>query len=431
MKKCFHPDILIYFLIWMTLSATAVSGADEREDVLTWPACIKEAAEQNPDLKAAGAQVEQAEEEKNKTRSNLLPQISGSMSYQGSKSSGEGKSDSYSYGISGSQLIFDGLKSWYSLDQSEQSLISARLDYDLTSAEIRLNLRTAFVDLLYAQELVRITEDIAGRRRQQAALVELRYQAGREHRGSLLTAQANLAQAEFDIVQARRDVDVTQKQLQKELGRVKIAACRAEGDLELAISPLRKPDLKALAEQHPSVLKMAAQKESARLEVKSAGSDFFPEISGTASIRRSDSDWPAEGESWSVGVSLSLPIFEGGSRVSEVYRAGAALKEAEENERSERDSVLLSFEEAWRNLQDAHDNIGIQRQFLEADEERAKIATAQYSTGTMSFDNWIIIEDNLVKSQKSYISARASALKTEARWIYARGGTLGFLPVDE
>lgn len=414
------------FVLALMLLSSAVY-AEEMEQTINWGQCVEESKKNQPDLLSAAAQVAQAEAEIGKTRGDLLPQISGSLSASRSKSSGEERSDSYSYGVSGQQLIFDGFKSWYDLEQSEKSLVVARFDYDLTSAAIRLNLRSAFIDLLKSQELIRITEDIARRRKQQADLVQLRYDAGREHRGSLLTARANLAQARLDITRARRDVLIAQKQLHRELGRTAFTPLKAEGDLDLAFSPPGKPDFERLMEQHPSVLKVTVQTESSRLEVKSAWAGFSPDIYGTGSISRSDSDWPPDRERWSLGVSLSIPLFEGMSRVAELSRAKAALQEAEEDERSERGGTLLSLEEAWRNFQDAADRVAVQRQFLEADEERARIAEAQYSTGFLAFDNWIIIEDNLVKTKKSFLESRADTLSAEADWIYTRGGTLDYM----
>jgi hypothetical protein len=48
----------------------------------------------------------------------------------------------------------------------------------------------------------------------------------------------------------------------------------------------------------------------------------------------------------------------------------------------------------------------------------------QYSIGTLSFDNWTIIENNLAAARKSYINAFASAMTAEAAWIQSKGGTL-------
>jgi len=68
--------------------------------------------------------------------------------------------------------------------------------------------------------------------------------------------------------------------------------------------------------------------------------------------------------------------------------------------------------------------VGVQDQFLEADLERARISEAQYATGLLSFDNWIIIEDNLVRTRKSHLGARADALRSRAEWEYRSALTI-------
>ena len=72
------------------------------------------------------------------------------------------------------------------------------------------------------------------------------------------------------------------------------------------------------------------------------------------------------------------------------------------------------------------DKVQVQKKFLEAAEERANIAQAQYSSGLILFDNWIIIEDNLVQVRKSFLDTQADALVTEANWIQAKGGMLDY-----
>jgi len=121
---------------------------------------------------------------------------------------------------------------------------------------------------------------------------------------------------------------------------------------------------------------------------------------------------------------MSLPIFEGGSRKARVSKARAAFNQTQADERSGRDGVLLTLEEAWADFQDAIDKVRVEQKFLEATGERGRIAQAQYSTGLISFDNWTIIEDDLVRAKKSFLDAQANALVAEANWIQARGGIL-------
>ena len=72
------------------------------------------------------------------------------------------------------------------------------------------------------------------------------------------------------------------------------------------------------------------------------------------------------------------------------------------------------------------EQIKVQQKSLQAALERSQIAEAQYSIGFISFDNWIIIENDLVSAKKSYLTARANALRAEAQWVQAKGETIEY-----
>jgi len=394
------------------------------EEILTWQDCVKEAQKNNPDLISAKEVVNQSKADKAIVISTMLPQISTEVSQRTSMSVQNIKTDTSAYGITAQQLLFDGFKTPYDIAAAAKNVKSAEYNYDITSSDIRLRLRTAFAELLKTQQLLIITEDILIRRKQNADLVGLLYEGGREHRGSLLTAQANLAQAEFDVTQARRTIDVAQRKLSKELGRSESKPIRVTGYLE-SINPKReRPNFEALAANNPFLEVLIAQKEAARFSLKSAKADFFPQVYANASAGRTDANWPPANDEWSAGVTLTFPLFEGGRRWAAVSKARAVLNQTQADERSGRDGVILTLEQAWTSWQDAMDTVTVQKDFLQAYEERAKIARAQYSNGLISFDNWTIIEDDLVRAKKSFLDAQSAAVIAEAQWIQAQGGTL-------
>lgn len=393
-------------------------------EVLTWQDCVKEALKNNPDLISAKEVVNQYKADKVIAISPMLPQISTEVSHRTSLSAQNTKADTAAYGITAQQLLFDGLKTPYDIAAATKNVQSAEYNYKVTSADIRLSLRTAFISLLKAQELLTITKDIAVRRKQNADLVELLYEGGREHRGSLLTSQANLAEAEFEVTQAQRTITVAQRQLSKELGRAEGRPIQVAGTFENITVKRESPDFEALAATNPSLESMVARKEAAKFSLKSAKAEFFPQVYANAQAGMSDSHWLPRDDEWSAGVTLTFPLFEGGRRWANVSKAKAVLNQAQADERSNRNSVIVTLEESWTNWQDAMDTVAVRKKFLQAAEERSKIARAQYENGLISFDNWTIIEDDLVQAQKAFLNAQATAIIAEAQWINAQGGTL-------
>jgi outer membrane protein TolC len=257
-------------------------------------------------------------------------------------------------------------------------------------------------------------------------LITLRYESGLEHKGALLTSEADLASAIYEISQAKRDVEVAQRSLVKEMGRSQLTQITVKGDFEISDSAQIKPDFEAIVKNNPSVQQLIAQKNAADFNLRSAYANFSPSLTGSAGANKNGSHWAPRGNQWNLGLALTMPIFEGGLRIAQVSQAKAFLNQLKENERSARDSAILSLEETWAILQDTIENVGVQNKSLEATEERSKIAQAQYSTGFITFDNWIIIEDNLVSAKKDFLNAQAAKLYAEADWIQAKGETLEY-----
>lgn len=417
------------FILVLLFSFLIFSGLGNAEEVLTWQDCIKEAAKNHPDLIAAKESVKQSEADKKITASPLFPQIDSNLDASTSRTdtgTSNTVGDSYTYGLTGTQLLFDGAKTINNVRAASENIKASQQSYKFTSSEVRLRLRTAFVNLLRAQELVKVAQDIIKIRRGSLELITLRYESGLEHKGALLTAEANLAEANFELSQAKRDVELAQRQLTKEMGRKDFILMQVSEDFKVSDTAKEKPDLEKIAENNPALQQIIAQKNSADFGLKSTYANFSPTLSGSAGANKDSSHWPPKNDQWNLGLTLSMPIFEGGLRLAQVSQAKALLNQLMANERSTKDSVVVSLEQAWVNLQDAIETVQVQYKNLIATNERSKIAEAQYSTGFITYDNWTIIEDNLVSAKRKYLDAQAGAMLAEANWIQAKGETLEY-----
>jgi len=417
MKKFIIFSILALFACFLQHKALA-------DDVLTWGDCLSEAKTNHPDLISAEEKVNQEKAAKIITGSIFYPQVDASLDWSRIKTTSE--RDSYSYGVTGTQLIYNGSKTLNDLKAASENIKAAQHNYRFTSSEVRFRLRSAFINLLKAQELLNITEEITKIRRDNLILITLRYEAGIEHKGALLTAEANLTQAEFEVAQSKRDLEVNQRELVKEMGKAEFSSVRVEGEFKISDIAQEKPDFETLSKNNPSLEKLSAETIAASFGIKSKEADFFPKISASAGADRTSTHWPPKDDQWDIGLALSIPIFEGGLRKAEIKKAKSLFNQAQADERSKKDSVLLTLEQAWASFQNAIDTIKVQKKFLAAVEERAKIAEGQYSLGLIQFDNWTIIEDSLVQAKKAFLNAEANALLTEAEWIQAKGETLEY-----
>lgn len=413
-----------YGMVLMVIGMVLGSSYSDAAEEFTWDQALAYAKEHHPDLISAREKLIGVKASRKSTRSALLPQISSSASATTAKASSSERGEAYSYGVTGRQLLFDGFKASADLEAATENVRSAAYDYEVTSSNVRFNVYSAFVNLLKAQQLLDVVDDIAKRREQNLDLVKLRYEGGREHKGSLMTAKANLAQAQYDVRQAQRDIELSQRRLSKELGQEHFTPMTVVGNLEIKPIDPSPVDFEKLVSDVPLLKALTANKEAARLGVKSARADFFPQVYATAGAKKSDDQWPPQNHDWSLGLSVTLPIFEGGNQQAQLERARALYRQFQADERSGRDGVLFILAQTWTNWQDFVEASDVARQFLDASQERTKIVEAQYAAGLVTFNDWIIIVDDLVRNQKSYIQTQANAWLAYADWLQAKGITL-------
>jgi outer membrane protein TolC len=202
------------------------------------------------------------------------------------------------------------------------------------------------------------------------------------------------------------------------------AGFEIKGEIAPVSGYKEKPDFASITAKNPLCLKAASELKSAELSVKTAQTEFSPKLSASGSVGRdgeSLGDMPAN---WSVGLEVSAPLFSGGETWYSYKRAKSVYNQAFLNDRNVKNETLVKLEESWNDLMDSIENVDVQKINLDAVIERSRIGEAQYSIGTLSFDNWTIIENNLSNARRAYLEACAEALISEARWINSTGGTL-------
>ena len=424
-KKRFNTSGKIYQALVMFFLA-AVSPLHAEESV-SWEQCEREAVKAHPDLYSALAVMQQAEADKRITQGALLPQLSLGInsSESGTIKTGISSSSALSYSLSAQQLLYDGCKTFNQMASNAEAIKAAQHNYDAVSANVRFALRSAFTQLLKAQELVGLAGEIASRRQNNVRLISLRYQGGREHIGSLRQAEADLAQAQFEVSQAKRGLVLAETVLASALGRNTHQPLRVQGAFKVSDLTDRKPDLAQLAKNNPLFQQLDSKSKAARFDLDVARSAFSPQLYLTSSVGRGAFDrLPTDAVDWSAGVTVSVPIYQGGSGRARVAKASAVLSQQNAQEKSGYLLLFNALELSWKSFQDTRQSVLVQNKQLLAANERSKIANAQYSNGLVTFNDWVIIENNLVNAKKNLLNAEADMLLAEAQWIQSKGGAL-------
>ncbi|TAN37471.1 MAG: TolC family protein [Verrucomicrobia bacterium] len=417
----------VYLLIMLAAMPTAVVWATETNQptTLTLDDCLDEAVRHQPDVAAAKEALQRAEFQYRAAMSAFLPQLSANASAdRSSVASGSNVlvNNSYTANLQAQESLYSGGHDTALLAQRTAEREVACEQYRLALAQLSFDVRVAFARQLYAVDLIEQTSVIVKRRAGNADLVALRYEGGREHKGSLLRMQAILSQARLDQESAQRALDVARQRLARALGR-EMPVAVINGSL-VCEPPETMADCDKLAEAVPDVRIAAAQAKAAKAGVRVAKSEYFPTITAAGSVSRSDDVFFPQNDGWSVGVQLNYPFFSGGRNIMDVRTAQSDERRFAWLLRSQWQQTLTDLRQAYSDWLDAYQRLSVQKEFLQAATIRAEIARNQYTTGLLSFDNWDIIENDLITQQKAELTARRDAALAQAAWEKARGISL-------
>lgn len=188
--------------------------------------------------------------------------------------------------------------------------------------------------------------------------------------------------------------------------------------------PARLPS--ELLERRPDVAAAERRMASANAQVGVATSAFYPRVflSGAAGFQSVSADnlfdWPSR--VWSLGPSVTLPIFTGGRNRSQLAGAHATYDEAVANYRQ---TVLSAFQEVEDQLAAQKllaSQIEAQNAALTAARHTLEIANNRYKAGVVTYLEVATAQSAALSSERSFIQLEGERLNAEVGLIKALGG---------
>jgi outer membrane protein TolC len=412
--------ILPILLVVIALPAWA-----ESPSVLVWETCVQETAANNPDLRAARANLAAASHKAEAAHSGNLPQLSAGASYSDTSGSATVPGSSYSTSLSLTQNLFSGFQDQARIEQGVANRTQAEAGLVAARAKLSQDLKAAYAGLRYAQDNVTLTEKIVLRLEENLRLVELRFEAGRENKGAYLLTKASLAQARYENLQARQAMVSAQTQLAKVLGRSEPGALEVLGSVPIN-EPGVSPDFRQLAQQSPDLQQAQAQERSAVADVTLARAGYYPSLNLTGTVARDGQEWYPDKDRRTVGVNLTIPLYSGGKDYYLTKSAAASLEAASSNKDNTEHQLRVRLRQAYAGYVESAEKLKVDQAFLDAAMMRSEIARSRYNNGLMSFDDWDRIESDLILRQKAYLQSLRERVVAEAGWEQAQG--IGVIP---
>ncbi|HET8865243.1 MAG TPA: TolC family protein [Gracilimonas sp.] len=455
--------------------------------VLTLEDAIQVAVANNPEVNRAILSVKDADELVDIARSEVYPNISSSLNYtrnieipvsylpaqifDPNAPEGQligvpfGTDNNWQGGFTVQQNIFRG-EVFVGLSTSEIYKAVQQENLRSVTQQVITRTRVAYYQVLVAKEQLRLQEIQIKRLEQNLNNNQARQRAGLVDDYAVLQLEVQLSNQRPQLIEARYDVDEAFRNLKVALGipleidfEVKgnlnsfdIIAGEVESDENAGIKrvdqmnpftfQIKQDNWSSLIEERGDLRVLDARLNLNEKEIQAVKSRFLPTITATYNLQWSaaQSGSPkffqnpppetAPNRIQSLAINVSLPLFEGFKRTSDVQRAQIARKDIEVQQRAAKLVAENEIASSAERLNKSYETATARKQALEQAEEGYQRALRRLENGVGSQIEVTDAEVQVRQAEVNYALMVFEYLSAKAEYDLATG-RVPFVDVDD
>ncbi len=298
---------------------------------------------------------------------------------------------------------------------AEEQLRFRELEVERQAEELRFDVTNAYYNLQNADGEVAIRQASVRNAQQSLRDAEALERAGVGTRFAVLQAQANLANEQQRLADARRDQRVAQRRLAEVLNVSQSANLTAGDPVEQAGSwrlSLEESIVQAF-KNRAELEQELVQRDISKQERRSLLAGRLPQlgVSAAYNVLGSDPDDPNPfavrgwADGYSVRATLSWNIFDGGAAQARVRQQEAAITIAESRFEQRRNQVRREVEQAYYTLESSFANIETSEAGVLQAREALRLARLRFQAGVGTQTDVIQAETDLTRAERNRLLA--------------------------
>ncbi|WP_455474977.1 TolC family outer membrane protein [Bartonella sp. B30(2025)] len=312
---------------------------------------------QNPKLNNERAAVRIADDDVVIARSVLLPQVEGTGNYGRSKPLMGPYNTSGSIGIRLNQRLFDGFISLNTFSSAQVKLQAQREYLRNIEQNVFLETVTAYADVYKARRIAELRKENLSALEEQVRSNKAKLDVGEGGRVDLSQAEAARSVAVSELSLARADVKSAEAVYRQVVGSdpEKLQHPAAAKGLPINLDIAHKISVV----MHPAILYAKYLVDASFYNVKAKEGTLLPKVDlfATTSYNRIYDGPGKDGVSKSVGLSLSVPIFEGGRTSAQIRQSREQLEQAHLQLSLAQSNIRQTLTSAWFQLESARASV--------------------------------------------------------------------------
>ena len=440
MKISLKQSLIAALLSFGVISMNAQSTAGGDTISLSLDECLRIALNENPTIKVADMEIQRVDYSKKETIGQLFPEISFGGQYsrtikkQTMAMMGQtieiGSDNSYNVGFSASMPLVS-VQLWQSLKLSDNQI---KLNIE-KARESRLSLvnqvQNAYYGILYAQDALNVLIENRETAKFNAEIYKKKFENGSASEYDVLRAEVQVKNIEPSILDMENTIRQAKLQLKLLMGMDMAYNIKVVGNLSDYQQSMYEKVLNANAtlENNSSLRSLELQTEALKQAYNVQKAAWFPTLALTANYNWTSMNNGAifKDLKWypysTVGVSLSIPLFQGGRRYNKQKQAEISYREMTWQKENLENSLKLQVQAQFDNIQKSVSQIETNKAGVEQAVKANQIMEKSFRIGAASYLNLRDSENALMSARLAYYQSIYNYLVAQSNLSYVLGNT--------
>lgn len=393
----------------------------------TFDDCVDWAIRNSTDVRKIMLSILQADEEIGAAKDAWLPSVGFSTShsftnYPSPEEGRNGNTYGSSYGINASWTVWEGNIRKYRLESAKIARQQQDLAGDDAIKNIKLGILQAYLNTMYAKEAVEIARQTLEVSTSQTERAKRLMESGRSSKVEYAQIESQMAQDQYNLVQAESNFSASKMTLKK------ILQLGLDYDMELADFSFSDADVNTplptmdqtysfAASWLPGIKSNDLSKEIYANDIKIAKAGNLPTIALQGGV---GSGYTSGGPSWSsqmghgfnenIGLSLSVPIYDGNATRRSVAKAKLAALEYDLNKENLLDELSQTIESLYIEANNSKAKYASGIKQLEATQLTAQLVDRQFELGYVNPLDLLTAHNNLVNAKLELLQSKFMAI---------------------
>lgn len=407
------PGVLVFFLC-LGLMAPGYAHAQSLSDALT------AAYLNNPTLLGQRARLRATDEQVPQALSNWRPsvELTGTAGLSGITTKG-GSTTSSSTSIGGqhveprgigvtlTQPLFRGGRTLAATKGAENTVRAERARLTKTEEDVLLSAATAFIDVFRDEAVVKLNVNNEQVLERQLEATRDRFDVGEITRTDVHQAQARLAKATADRIQAEGDLEASRAAYQKVVGMPSPRNLKAP-ELPGGLPENLDAATKAAAVNNPEVVSAEYDKEAQLDTVDQVRGELLPEVNVSTGVTRNleSSIENRRVDVAEVKLNVTVPLYQQGAVYSRLREAKQTAAEKLHAIDDARRNAIESATRAWESLVTARARVKAFKSQIEANVVALEGVEREAQVGSRTVLDVLDAEQELLDSRVNHVRAQ-------------------------